>query len=585
MMADSQFRLVFTSVDKVTAMVNRIEKRLGDFGKRAKVGAGDLISEKLANMQLDRIAKSAGSIGAQLAKVAQPMSLVAGAATLSGLAAATSNWAGLGSSVLKTSQIIGVSTQDLQSLRGAAQLAGVSAEQLDGGMAQLGSTMNDALYGRNMQALAMLQKLNIGIHRTKDGAIDTVRAFKDLADALTNPKMSAQTKAMVATQFGLSGLLPMLGNGSKGIAAGQGRAAQLGMVMTPAQLQAASVAEQNKRESSLAGQHMQNYLGEHISPLYNAILEMTTKWMANSPGMTLAGAAAGGIVGSWVVKKSLSAISAKLLSSAAKSVAGTLGESTAAAEGAAITGSLTTLARAISAWVGRLSVPVYAAMHSDELNAGENEWIANQQKNRPAAKNQAEANRGSVNQLFAKAAQKYNLPVELFDSAWLQESSRGKNMVSPKGAQGHFGFMPATAKQYGLKNPNDLIESTDAYGRMMRDLLNQNHGNLPMALAAYNGGQGRLEKRGLARMPLESRQYAADIMSRMGGVAPAAVKGAQAGGDDQATLLSRLNDTLDKLAKINVNVHVTGLPAGISAKSTGAVGQQYNYPMPEMVTP
>lgn len=102
----------------------------------------------------------------------------------------------------------------------------------------------------------------------------------------------------------------------------------------------------------------------------------------------------------------------------------------------------------------------------------------------------------------------YGLPLGTLDAQWFKESSRGKNMLSPAGAMGHFGFMPKTAKEYGLKDPNDFMESSDAAARKMRDLLKQYGGDLRMAAAAYNFGQGNLARTGFAGSPFETRDYA-----------------------------------------------------------------------------
>jgi len=96
--------------------------------------------------------------------------------------------------------------------------------------------------------------------------------------------------------------------------------------------------------------------------------------------------------------------------------------------------------------------------------------------------------------LFDSIEHKYGLPTGMADRSWWMESSRGVNMLSRAGAQGHFGFMPKTAREYGLKNPNDLIESSDAYGRKMQHLLRYYKGSTPKAFAAYNYGEGRLDK-------------------------------------------------------------------------------------------
>jgi soluble lytic murein transglycosylase-like protein len=122
-----------------------------------------------------------------------------------------------------------------------------------------------------------------------------------------------------------------------------------------------------------------------------------------------------------------------------------------------------------------------------------------------------------AHRLMASLEAQYGLPAGLLDSMWQQESARGTLMLSPKGAQGHFGFMPATAQAYGLENPNDFAQSAEAAARMMADLLRQYDGNISMALAAYNWGSGNLAKYGLENAPKETRNYIADITGRMAG--------------------------------------------------------------------
>lgn len=118
---------------------------------------------------------------------------------------------------------------------------------------------------------------------------------------------------------------------------------------------------------------------------------------------------------------------------------------------------------------------------------------------------------GDPESLFDYLERKYGLPAGLLDRMWAKESSRGKNMLSPAGAMGHFQFMPKTAEQYGVKDPNNLTQSASGAARYMSELLNKYGGNLQMALAAYNWGMGNLDKKGLARAPAETIDYAQSI--------------------------------------------------------------------------
>jgi hypothetical protein len=119
-------------------------------------------------------------------------------------------------------------------------------------------------------------------------------------------------------------------------------------------------------------------------------------------------------------------------------------------------------------------------------------------------------------ELFNQLESQYGLPAGLLDAVWAQESSRGQNMLSPKGAKGHMGFMDATAAQYGVADPNNLVQAATGAARMYSDLLKQSGGDLPRALAGYNWGQGNVARKGMEAAPAETRNYIAKVTNTMG---------------------------------------------------------------------
>jgi len=126
--------------------------------------------------------------------------------------------------------------------------------------------------------------------------------------------------------------------------------------------------------------------------------------------------------------------------------------------------------------------------------------------------------------LFASLEDRFNLPKGLLDSDWSAESSRGKNMLSPKGAMGHFGFMPDTAKEYGLDDPNDLVQSAKAAAQKFADLLRHYAGDAVKAIAGYNWGEGNLDKdisrfggNWAQHLPQETFDYVNRVTNGMGG--------------------------------------------------------------------
>lgn len=125
---------------------------------------------------------------------------------------------------------------------------------------------------------------------------------------------------------------------------------------------------------------------------------------------------------------------------------------------------------------------------------GEGEEDISARFGKRAANDLSPFERARADKLFTGLESKYRLPRGELDAVWATESSRGVNMLSSKGAQGHFGFMPKTQKEYGLRDPNDLEESARAAARKLSRLRAYYKGDDEKARAAYNWGEGNLDR-------------------------------------------------------------------------------------------
>ncbi|MGR2719599.1 hypothetical protein [Chromobacterium sp. W521] len=392
--ADNQFRIRITADDQAGPIIQKLEGRLGKFAAKMALGkkVDDLSKSQLeqrVTQRFEGLAKKIQSVGSALGNTASnlsaPVSAIAGGAIVAGITASASSWASYGNSVLRTAQMTGVGTDELQKLRGAAKLAGIEAEQLDGGIGALGTTLNDATNGRNMAALAMLNRLGITIRHTKDGAIDTSAALKDLAQVMANDKMSPQTKAMIAGQFGVQGLMPMLMDGRKKLEDDMRKTEKMGAVQSPEKLKEADAAKRSEREAGLGHQRASNWLGDYVGPIYGKIMESAAKMLSEHPGMTLTGMAGVGLGGAWVVKKVMSSLGERLISSVATSLGKAVaGEATATASQSAAKAGLDKITRATLPFFGelasRISIGLSLLLQSDELNVGENAMVLANQK-------------------------------------------------------------------------------------------------------------------------------------------------------------------------------------------------------------
>lgn len=102
---------------------------------------------------------------------------------------------------------------------------------------------------------------------------------------------------------------------------------------------------------------------------------------------------------------------------------------------------------------------------------------------------------------------KYGLPPGTLYKYWMAESAGGQRMLSPKGAEGHFQFMPGTAKEYGVNNPYNFEESADGAGRYISNLKKKYGGDMRTAAAAWNWGPGNVDRYGLGHAPSETKGF------------------------------------------------------------------------------
>lgn len=117
--------------------------------------------------------------------------------------------------------------------------------------------------------------------------------------------------------------------------------------------------------------------------------------------------------------------------------------------------------------------------------------------------------------IIIREAERWSLPHSFFMRLIWQESRFYPFAVSPAGAQGIAQFMPATARERGLKNPYSPAEALGASAHLLSD-LRQDFGNLGLAAAAYNAGQGAVRAwlAGRRNLPKETKDYVIKVTGR-----------------------------------------------------------------------
>lgn len=97
-----------------------------------------------------------------------------------------------------------------------------------------------------------------------------------------------------------------------------------------------------------------------------------------------------------------------------------------------------------------------------------------------------------------------------------QESRYNPKAVSPVGAQGLMQMMPATAKRFGLKDPFDPAANVEAGTKYLKFLLKRFNGDVSLALAGYNAGEGSVDKYNGVPPYGETQNYVKKIQATYG---------------------------------------------------------------------
>lgn len=121
---------------------------------------------------------------------------------------------------------------------------------------------------------------------------------------------------------------------------------------------------------------------------------------------------------------------------------------------------------------------------------------------------------GPYRTIIAAAAERHGIEPRLLESIIRVESNFGERARSRKGAKGLMQLMPGTARQYGLANPYDPAGNVEAGARHLRTLLDRFE--LPVALAAYNAGEGAVKRYGGVPPYHETRAYVSTILRLAG---------------------------------------------------------------------
>lgn len=187
--------------------------------------------------ELNKLNKSVGSIDSGLKKAGAVLKgAFAGAAVVGAINAITN---AVGNSIDsldqlgKTTQKLGIAAEDFLGLEHAANMTDISTEKLSASITKLNKAIAASASGETSKSTEALTKLGVSVSDSAGRLKNSSDIFTEVAEAFSKLPDGAQKAALAMQIFGKSGaeLIPLLNEGSSGLAAFNEEAQRLGLIV------------------------------------------------------------------------------------------------------------------------------------------------------------------------------------------------------------------------------------------------------------------------------------------------------------------------------------------------------------------
>jgi soluble lytic murein transglycosylase-like protein len=118
--------------------------------------------------------------------------------------------------------------------------------------------------------------------------------------------------------------------------------------------------------------------------------------------------------------------------------------------------------------------------------------------------------------IILHAAEQFGVDPRLLHAVIWQESRYRTDARSGAGAQGLMQMIPATARRFNCGNAYDPQANVTAGAKYLRWLLERFDGDVALALAGYNAGEGAVDKYNGVPPYAETQNYVRNIIARYG---------------------------------------------------------------------
>lgn len=264
---------VLSAVDRISRTVRTVNTRVGSM-----LGPVQRLRRSIARLgqteAFQRLRSSVGRLGGQLRRFG-----IAGVVGLTAAAEAARRFVGVGDSIAKTADAIGISTDALQELTFAGDRQGTSSDLMARGLQDFSKRLGEAKSGTGA-LFTLLKKSNPELLRQLVRSESLEESFGLYADAVAETEDATVRAALANAAFGRAGktLVNTLRIGKDGVEALRQEARDLGFVLDEETARRAEIAQDRITDLTAAIRGMALQVGSALLPVMQETLEGLVQW-------------------------------------------------------------------------------------------------------------------------------------------------------------------------------------------------------------------------------------------------------------------------------------------------------------------
>lgn len=282
-MANNKIMTVFFAVrDQLSPVIKQLSNRWGKLQKLLKSDEFKDVNKKFKFFRRS-LTNVTDQVTSAAKKLALPLTAAASAVGFS-LSQMMSKFLDTGDAIDKASIRLGIGAERLQSLQYAAKMSGATAEDMNSALGKLNENIAKAAAGKNEGLASLFKKLGISL-RDANGHVRTAAdVLPEFADAIQRNTNSSVRARMAIAAFGDAGqkLIPMLQDGSRGLAEMEKRAQDLGLTMSDQDVKAAASLGDKFTDLGAVFDSFGNTISAKIAPVLGPLIDDLTEFLAKN---------------------------------------------------------------------------------------------------------------------------------------------------------------------------------------------------------------------------------------------------------------------------------------------------------------